>query len=419
MTAQPNLFSLDEGNPFLAPLLPEKSFLQWAEDLFFDPLSGTSSMGTITESNFHLIEQLFTPTRRAITLAMNFSSMMITSLRRRDPRIAANRKYLFELAGFADQVTKTNLDKIPWAGEGAAGAILQGPTGCSKTHSCDAFLRLIPQCVEHGPNDAGGWLSLKQLVYLRVPMPSDGSRKGLLVNILWKLDEALGTSYSESRTGRLTQEVLLVEVLKLLAVHRCGLLILEEVQERNVAAQVLGSEFANLFLKILNSGVPLVLVGNPLSFEHIMRFTQDCRRLTSAGLFDFTPAFDHLDDDWTLDLLPGLWAWNILPEPDEALPNLAKLLYGRTGGIPAVLSIYRRECLVEAFRSGSRRVTAAHMNAAFMSPPMVGMHELIEVYRTKNLKALLLNFSDQPVEFLSKFWERERQQRQPREAADD
>jgi len=419
MTFQTNLFSLDDGNPLLIPLLPEKSFLQWGDDLFFDPISKNASLERISESNFYLIEQFFTPTRRAINLAMNLSSMMISSLRRRDPRIAANRKYLFELASFADQVTSKNLERMPWLGEGAAGAIVRGPTGCSKTHSCDAFLRLIPQCVEHGPNEAGGWLSLKQLVYLRVPMPSDASRKGLLANILWKLDEALGTSYSQKVNSRITQEILLVEVLKLLAVHRCGLLILEEVQERNVAAKVLGSEFANLFLKILNSGVPLLLVGNPLSFDHIIRFSQDCRRLTSAGLFDFTPAFDHHDDDWTLDLVPGLWGWSILPELDDPIPNLVKLLYERTGGIPALLSTYRRECLVEAFRSGSKRVTAGHVEAAFWSPSMVGMHDLIEAYRTKNLKTLASNFSDQPVEFLGKCWERELRQRKPSEKADD
>ena len=412
MTSQPTLFTSDVGNPLLAPMMPERSFVQWAEALFFDPLVGTMwTQGQISESRIQEIDQLFVPTHRAITFSMNISSMMIASLRRRDPRIAANRKYLFELAGFADQVTKANVDKVPWLGEGASGAILRGPTGCSKTHSCDAFLRLIPQCVDHGPNEACGWTSLRQLVYLRVPMPSDSSRKGLLVNILWKLDEALGTDYAAGIKARLTQEVLLVEVLKLLTVHRCGLLILEEVQERNVAAQILGSEFANVFLKILNSGVPLVLVGNPMSFEHIMRFSQDRRRLSSAGLFDFAPTFDYLDDEWSQDLVPGIWGWNIFAQPDEDMPGLEQMLYERTGGIPALLSVYRRECLIEAFRGGASRVTAAHAEAAYWSPSMSGMHALIEAYWKKDLTALGAKFSDQPVAYLTDIWERERRQR--------
>lgn len=412
MNTQATLFTLDDGNPLLAPLLPEKSFLEWADCLSFDPLGSTQQKGgKIAESHFQHIDQLFIPTRRAITLAMNLSAMMVASLRRRDPRVLANRKYLFQLATFADQVNSHNIDTLPWIGEGAAGAILRGPTGCAKTHSCDAFLRLLPQCVAHGPNKECGWESLKQLVYLRVPMPSDASRKGLLVNIVWKLDEALGTSYSEDVNARLTQEVLLVEVLKLLTVHRCGLLILEEVQERNVQAKVLGSEFANLFLKILNTGIPLVLVGNPLSFEHIMGFTQDRRRLTSAGLFDFMPAFDQFEEEWALDLVPGVWGWSLLSQADEVVPNLAQLLYERTGGIPALLGVYRRECMIEAFRAGSTHVTMAHMDAAYWSPSMASMHDLIETYRDKDLKGLAERYSDQPVAYLAEMWERERRQR--------
>lgn len=412
MTTQATLFGSDEGNPLLAPLLPEKTFFEWADCLAFDPLNGQPlTQISVAESHFQYIDQLFIPTRRSIVLAMNLLSMMIASLRRRDPRIPANRKYLFELARFADQVDASNSDKIPWIGEGAAGAILRGPTGCSKTHSCDAFLRLIPQCIEHGPNEECGWLSLKQLVYLRVPMPSDSSRKGLLVNIVWKIDEAIGTDYAQGITGRMTQEVLLVEVLKLLTVHRCALLILEEVQERNVQAQVLGSEFANVFLKILNTGIPLVLVGNPLSFDHIMSFTQDRRRLTSAGLFDFMPAFDQHDEEWELDLVPGVWSWTMLSGHDEDIPNLAQILYERTGGIPALLSVYRRECMVEAFRAGSAGVTAAHMDAAYWSPSMAGMHDLIDAYKDKDLNALTHRYTDQPVAYLAEMWKRERRMR--------
>ncbi len=171
---QQHLFNADGGNPLLQPLLPERTFAQWAVDLYFDPLVNHSqSRSLLAESLIHSIDQLCIPTRKSITLALNFSGMMIASLRRRDPRIAANRKYLFELPLFGDRVNARNLDQIPWVGEGAPGGIVRGPTGCSKTHSCDAFLRLLPQCVEHEKNADCGWEYLRQLVYLRVPMHVD------------------------------------------------------------------------------------------------------------------------------------------------------------------------------------------------------------------------------------------------------
>lgn len=403
---------MDKGNQLLAPLLPERSFMQWAEDLYFDPVPDRSTTGTqISESHLHLVEQLFIPSHRSIVLAMSLATMMISSLRRRDPRIYANQHYHYKLATFSDKVNASNLKDIPWVGESASGAIIQGPTGSSKSHSCDAFLRLLPQYVDHAANGQCGWIKLRQLMYLRVPMPADSSRKGLLLNIIWKIDEALDTAYGKEIGNRITQEQLLVEILKILTVHRCGLLILEEVQERNVSSQVLGSEFSTLFLKILNSGIPLVLVGNPMSFDRVMSFSQDRRRLTTGGQFDFVPAFDHDDEEWKFDLVPGIWGWAILSEKDEPIDDLPRLLFDRTGGIPGVLSLYRRECLIEAFRAGSKRVMRRHVEAAFWSPSMKGMHDLIDAYRKKDLQTLAQRFSDQPIAFLRDIWTSEARKR--------
>lgn len=406
------LFLIDQGNPLLTPFLPERSFNQWAEDLYFDPISHRSTTELqISESHLHLVEQVFIPSQRSIVLAMSLAALMISSLRRRDPRVPVNRHYQYRLAQYSDKVNKYNLNDIPWLGEGAPGVILQGPTGSSKSHSCDAYLRLLPQYVDHDANDQCGWIKLRQLIYLRVPMPADFSRKGLLLNIIWKIDEALGTTYGGEVNNRITQEQLLVEVIKLLAIHRCGLLILEEVQERNVSSSGWGSEFSTVFLKIMNSGVPLALVGNPMSFARIMSFSQDQRRLTSGGQFDFVPAFDHADEEWGLDLVPGVWGWSVFPEADEPIDNLSQFLFERTGGIPAALSLYRRECLVEAFRAGARRVTRDHVDAAFWSPAMVGMHGLIEAYVKKDLQTLAQSFTDQPIAFLRDIWAREQSRR--------
>jgi|SRR5450830_226716 len=409
---QNQLCLVDKGNQLLAPLLPERSFMQWAEDLYFDPVPDRPNIDTkISESHFHLLEQLFIPGHRSIVLAMSLATMMISSLRRRDPRIYANQHYHYRLAVFSNKVNARNLKDMPWIGESASGAIIRGPTGSSKSHSCDAFLRLLPQYVDHAASEECGWIKLRQLVYLRVPMPADSSRKGLLLNIIWKIDEALHTAYGKEIGNRITQEQLLVETLKILTIHRCGILILEEVQERNVSSQVLGSEFSTLFLKILNAGIPLVLVGNPMSFDRIMSFSQDQRRLTTGGQFDFTPAFDHNDEEWRFDLVPGIWGWSILPEKDEPIDDLSRLLFDRTGGIPGVLSLYRRECLIEAFRAGSKRVMRSHVDAAFWSPSMTGMHALIDAYRKKDLHTLALKFSDQPIAFLRDIWEAELRKR--------
>ena len=67
--------------------------------------------------------------------------------------------------------------------------------------------------------------------------------------------------------------------------------------------------------------------------------------------------------------------------------------------------------MVEALRARASQVTVAHMDAAFWSPSMSGMHDLIEAYRNKDLNALDQRYTDQPVAYLDEMWARERRMR--------
>ncbi|MDM7951446.1 ATP-binding protein [Hydrogenophaga sp.] len=406
-----DLFAWDVGNPLLVKLPEEKSFLEWGASLRYDPREKwRRSRQVPRESHFHTIEEVNIPTERSIRFSLSAYSMLLVSLRRRDPRLPQNRRRIYELAELNRERLGKELESMVWFSDGATGLILQGPTGCSKSHSLDAFLRLLPQVVEHGPNPDCGWMALKQLVYLKIPMPPDASRSTLLYTMVKEIDRLLETSYAADVAKRKTVGEKIVDVLQILMVHRCGMLILEEVQVRNVAPVVLGSDFVALFLRILNCGIPLVLVGNPIAFGHVLDFSQDLRRLTSAGMFNFGPVFDEEDPEWKSDLVPGIWSWTLLPKEDEYIPDLESLLYQRTGGAHDFLVKYRRESLIEAHRSGADSVSLAHMNAAFYSPSMIGLHKLIACYVNKD-DALLSSISDQPVGYLADMWARERARR--------
>lgn len=406
-----DLFAWDAGNPLIAKLPEEKSFLEWATSLRYDPsekwLGGLQSP---RESHFYTIEEVNIPTERSIRLAVSAYTMLIVSLRCRDPRLHHNRSRVYELAELKREALGKELESLLWFSDGATGLILQGPTGCSKSHSLDAFLRLLPQVVDHGPNPDCGWLSLKQLVYLKIPMPPDASRSTLLYTMIKEIDRLLGTNYAADVMKRRTVGERIVDVLQILTVHRCGMLILEEVQVRNVAPVVLGSEFVALFLRILNCGIPLVLVGNPIAFGHVLEFSQDLRRLTSAGMFNFGPVYDEDDPEWKYDLVPGIWNWTLLRKRDAFIPNLDALLYQRTGGVHDFLVKYRRECLIEAHRSGADSVSLVHMDAAFFSPSMIGLHKLIACYVKKDVTSLS-SISDQPMGYLTDMWDGERARR--------
>lgn len=394
----------DLGNPLLQRL-QERNVSEWNNDLWYDPRDlWLEPLGSVPESRIEELEHLVVPTQTGVSVALNLTSRLISSLRRRDPRLSENRKRLYKLAELSAKDLGKDLQKMPWFSDGAGGAILRGPTGCSKSHSLGGFMRLTPNTLEHGPNEECGWSHLQQLVYLRVFMPADYSRSGLLHGIVAEMDSVLGTNYMLEIERKKTIEKQLIYVLQLLTVHRCGTLILEEAQDRNLKQLVWGTEFVTVFLRIMNSGVPLVLVGNPLAFEHVLKFSQDMRRLTKGGVFDFAPVYDHDEVEWTTELVPGIWNWTIFNKPDSyAAP--AKLLFERTGGIHGVLAIYRKECLVTALRAQADRVEEIHVHAAWYSPVMKPMHELIGAYadKTKGLP-ILATMPDQPIAYLSKRW---------------
>lgn len=407
-----DLLDWDKGNVLLAGLLPERSFVEWGECLAYDPRrSWKRPFGPRQESHIKMMRHLFVPTEQSVSLACSLHSVIIDSLRRRDARLSANRRRIFEIAELDPSALGDELERMPWYAEGAEGAIVRGPTGCSKTHSYEAYCRHIPQVIEHGASQECGWENLKQLVWLRVFFPDDANRRSLYLAILDGVDKVLGTTYLLGVKDRIKNGPLLLKVIRILTIHRCGLLILDEAQVRNLGPMILGSEFVITFLRIMNSGVPMLLAGNPMAFENVLQFSQDLRRYTDGGIFDFAPIFDELVEEWKDDLVPFIWGWTIFDKKDQKIKgNLAQLLYRRTGGVPDFLSRYRRECLLNALRRGATRVEMEDLDAAYYARSYRPLHKLIDAYVVKDAE-LLINFKDQPILFLQDIWADERARR--------
>ena len=401
---------VDAGNPLLAFLPQEQDFFAWGESLQYDPRRNWDRpFGKRPESHAFEIENMMIATERAINMSLNLHSLMIESLRRRDPRIAANRRRIATIAQLESKSLGNDLERMPWFAEGSSGAIVQGPTGVSKSHSIESFLRYFPQVVEHGPCEEYGWGGLKQLVYLVVPFPDEPSRRSLYKTILQAVDDALGTKYLEETKERATNGDLLLRVIKILTIHRCGLLILEEAQVRVLGTQSLGQEFVVTFLRLLNCGIPLVLIGNPMAFTNVMNFSQDLRRFSCAGVYNFEPVVDAYDPEWEKDLVPGIWGWTLFDEPDEIREGLNELLYERTGGVVDFLVRYRRESIIAAIRRGGTCVTAVDMEVAWRGPKMEPLHKLIDALVTNDMQAAA-EFSDWPLSHMMR-WSSEKKRR--------
>jgi len=257
-------------------------------------------------------------------------------------------------------------------------------------------------------------MSLKQLVWLKIHMPSDGSRGGFLKGAFLDLDKALATDYtSHFASHRWTVERSLVVFLHLISVHRCGLLVIEEAQETTLSHSAIGREFLTFFLRLLNWGIPTVLMGNPLAFSKLREFSQDVDRFSEGGWFHIHPLMDPRSEEWTEDWIPSLWAPTLLDHADaEYVPitddpvdqTLAGFIWKRTAGLPRYVCRLRREVQDAALRAGATQVNAEMIDEVYRtSEKMIALHQRIEAFVNRDWRSLQ-RFDDIPWDYFRRLW---------------
>ena len=402
-----------QTNPLLAQLPARMSDKQLYENLRTQPITPEAVAEIpldLRQSLVPVFKQIFVPTPQTLKIAAHVQDMLYTGLHHRDPREENNRRFLFDSGNEKGRA----IQDARWWASYASGSVIQGITGTGKSHVVDAFLRMHRQVIEHGPNEQAGWKSFKQLVWLKVHMPSDGTRGGFLQGAFLELDKALGENYSDQYKGTSwTVEKRLVVFLHLLAVHRCGLLIIEEAQERNLAVSEYGPDFQTFFLRLLNWGVPTLLIGNSLAFEPLRTFSQDIDRFSEGGWYEIHPTLSHTDAHWKNLWIPSLWLPTLLDEPDEPYRKFSEdpldqtlegFIWRRTAAVPRYVCRLRRAVQMHALLSGARRVTAEMVDMVYRtSETMTPLHPRIEAFVRRDASALA-KYVDIPTSTYTALW---------------
>jgi len=398
-----DLFSASGEHPFLIGLPRMHTESEWGRLLMHKPklLIGPEVEDWQRLDGVSQIENSFVPKLEETEAALRMQMAMISSVRHRDPRVEANRIMVYA----ADPATHATMDDIPFAKVAAQGAIIRGPTGGGKSSFLLRFLSYFPQVIHRVGSESLGYLELKQLVWLIAEMPPDPSRGGLLESIAHAMDKALGKNYFAQLEKVTKLESKFVWVIHWLLIHRCSFLAVEESQRGNLDTPVRGEAFQRFFLRLLNSGIPVALVGNPLAFSELETNSQNWGRLTSAGLWDYYPEFTWATERWE-DLITYVWGFTVFnSNNDKPINNLHALLWILTGGSPSYLARLRKEALIKAISMGKDYVDKGVLLAAANSAVMRGVRPLILALAERNDVALA-KFKDQPVEYFRERWAR-------------
>lgn len=355
-------------------------------------------------------QKIFVPTYQAIQIADRMLSTLLYGLERRNPTWPEVQRWI----NSTQQWHGRSVDQIPWNPVQAKGIILEGMTGIGKSHIVERVLGLLPQVVDHEPKGDWGMLKLRQLVWLKVPMPADHSRRGLLASILTEMDRVLETDYYRSLVRPSNRiETLIVGVMQLLVQHRCGMLVIEEAQEANLGSKVFSRDFLNFFLRILNWGIPTMIVGNPLSFLELRMHAQDVDRFSEGGWFSMLPELGPDSHPWKKSWMPGIWQPSLLDltdapfTPVHAIPEAtdwSSLLWQMTGGLPRQLARLRAEVMDWALLNNEPQVTTDLVFQVFVhSPKFSNVIARNRALANHDIKALM-GYRDLPLNQLRQYW---------------
>jgi hypothetical protein len=259
-----------------------------------------------------------------------------------------------------------------------------------------------------GPCEEAGWKSLPQLKYLRVPMSHDGSRGGIIEEILLGMDSALGTQYAVEIPKRYRSiERQVVQVIAKMHSHYLGVLSVEELQENTIVTSTQADQMQQFLLRMLNSGIPSIYSGNSGGFSWLANFSQNLRRL-----FEHPPEYtnpvgalgeDSADLDWD-DIFVGVRAYYVLNEPPGDAKKCKQLLRQYSGGTPAYALTLWANAQATALFEGRTFIEPKDITAAYNSPSYDGSFRTIaEALNAKNYLPLM-QFSDMPWREYARAW---------------
>lgn len=194
---------------------------------------------------------------------------------------------------------------------------------------------------------------------LMVQCPFDSSVKGLLLEILRKADEELGTTYYQyAIKSRASTVDMLIGTVSTVALNHIGLLVVDEIQ--NVANSKNGKNLVGMLTQLINnSGISICMVGTPESAVFFEQAMQLARR--SLGL-----RYDRLQyDQYFYNFCCTLFRYQYTKHKTEISPAIIEWLYEHSSGVISVVVSLIHDAQELAILNGAEELNMAMLNEAY------------------------------------------------------
>lgn len=194
---------------------------------------------------------------------------------------------------------------------------------------------------------------------LIVQCPFDSSVKGLLLEILRKVDEELGTDhYIHAVKSRASTTDMLIGAVSSIALNNIGILVVDEIQ--NVVNSKNGKSLIGALTQLINnSGISICMVGTPESTVFFEQAMQLARR--SVGLQYTTMNYD----DYFQSFCKIIFKYQFLKNRTEITAAITEWLYEHSAGVVSVVVSLIHDAQEIAILTGKEVLNLDTLNEAY------------------------------------------------------
>lgn len=194
---------------------------------------------------------------------------------------------------------------------------------------------------------------------LIVQCPFDSSVKGLLLEILRKVDEELGTDhYIHAVKSRASTTDMLIGAVSSIALNNIGMLVVDEIQ--NVVNSKNGKSLIGALTQLINnSGISICMVGTPESTVFFESAMQLARR--SVGLQYTTMNYD----EYFQSFCKVIFKYQFLKNRTEITAAITEWLYEHSAGVISVVVSLIHDAQEIAILTGKEVLNLDTLNEAY------------------------------------------------------
>lgn len=194
---------------------------------------------------------------------------------------------------------------------------------------------------------------------LIVQCPFDSSVKGLLLEILRKVDEELGTDhYNHAIKSRAATTDMLIGSVSSIALNHIGMLVVDEIQ--NVVNSKNGKSLIGALTQLINnSGISICMVGTPESTVFFESAMQLARR--SVGLQYTTMNYD----EYFQSFCKVIFKYQFLKNHTEITAAITEWLYEHSAGVVSVVISLMHDAQEIAILTGKEVLNLDTLNEAY------------------------------------------------------